>query len=71
MYNVGLPYYHSLAGSENVLFLDFDGYTSTHTEWGSISARPFDLDDNPATFSEREVAIITSIWRRVTEDYVP
>lgn len=69
---------HSRPGSNRVIFLDFDGHTTTGTAWNSvynggapIDSQPFDQDGNPASFSTAERAVIESIWKRVAEDYAP
>ena len=64
---------HSRPGSPSVVYLDFDGHTITGTTWNTttdpIYARPFDLDGNPAAFSDAERSAIAEIWHRVAEDY--
>lgn len=69
---------HSRPGANRVIFLDFDGHTTSGTSWNSvytanapIVSQPFDQDGNPATFSASERAVIESIWKRVAEDYAP
>ncbi|MFM2318092.1 MAG: hypothetical protein RLZZ215_713 [Pseudomonadota bacterium] len=67
---------HSNPGAPNVVYLDFDGHLITGTAWNSstspsFTARPYDLDANPSSFSETEKANIAEVWRRVAEDYAP
>lgn len=68
---------HSKAGSSQVIYLDFDGHAITNTAWNSyvgattLNALPYDLDGNPASFSDAEAANIAEIWRRIAEDYAP
>ena len=69
---------HSLPGASRVIYLDFDGHTTTGTAWNSaftagapIISQPFDLDGDPTTFNATERAVIQSIWKRVAEDYAP
>jgi PKD repeat protein len=69
---------HSLPGATRVLFLDFDGHTTSNTHWNNgftngapIVSQPFDQDGNPGTFSAAERAVIRAIWQRVAEDYAP
>ncbi len=69
---------HSLPGAARVIFLDFDGHTTTGTSWNSsytagaaIVSQPFDLDGDSTTFNASERAVIQSIWQRVAEDYAP
>jgi PKD repeat protein len=69
---------HSLPGATRVIYLDFDGHTTSGTQWNSsytgganIVSQPFDLDGSPSTFSSTERAVIQGIWQRVAEDYAP
>lgn len=67
---------HSLPGGTKVIYLDFDGHTTTGTSWNSgygdpIVSAPFDLDGNPAAWSTAELDRIQYIWQRVAEDYLP
>ncbi|QSA96099.1 PKD domain-containing protein [Methylococcus sp. EFPC2] len=64
---------HSKPGSQRVLYLDFNGHTTTGSAWnsGTIAADPFDLDGIPSAFSDAELERIQFIWQRVTEDYAP
>ncbi len=61
------------------IYLDFDGHITTGTKWnreyqqsvsGSFTTPAFDLDGNPAAFSDSERADIVAMWRAVSEDYV-
>ena len=68
---------HSRPGSNNVVFLDFDGHTIEATSgwtWTPLEALPFDpsQNDNPATvanFTQDELNRIAEIWHRISEDY--
>jgi hypothetical protein len=63
---------HSRPGASNILYLDFDGHLiPASTAWTDIDlhAKPYDLDGNPGTFSDAELANIAEIWRRIAEDY--
>ncbi|MBL9189970.1 MAG: immunoglobulin domain-containing protein, partial [Opitutaceae bacterium] len=69
---------HSLPGASKVIYLDFNGHTTAGTIWNSsftngsaINSAAFDLDGDPLTFSATERAVITGIWKRVTEDFAP
>ncbi|MEO5961513.1 MAG: PKD domain-containing protein [Opitutaceae bacterium] len=69
---------HSLPGATRVIYLDFDGHTTSGTQWNSsytggapIVSTAFDMDGDPATFNVDERAAIESIWKRVAEDYAP
>lgn len=61
---------HSRPTATKVIFLDFDGNTTTDP-WSStpIVTTPYDIDSNPATFSAQEQANIIEIWQRVSECY--
>lgn len=71
---------HSLPGATKVIYLDFDGHTTSGTSWNStftgganIVSAPYEAD-NPATtgtFSTKELDNIYYIWQRVAEDYLP
>lgn len=63
------PIYHSKSGATRAIFLDFNGHTATSTAWGSLVARPYDLDGNETTFNDAEQSAIQRIWARVAEDY--
>jgi hypothetical protein len=67
---------HSKPGSSKVIYLDFDGHAITGTAWNggtgnTLNAVPYDLDGNPAAFSDAELANVAEIWRRIVEDYIP
>ena len=70
---------HSKPGSNNVIFLDFDGHTITGTAWNEDEesgvdewvAPAFDTNNDPNTFDSSEIEAIKTIWRRVAEDYAP
>lgn len=69
--------FHSKPGSQNVLFLDFDGATISGTQWNtdvgrtSIPAVAFSVDADYANYSDAEQAVIKRVWQRVAEDYAP
>jgi len=71
------PVRHSLKGAKNVLYLDFNGHVITGTAWNTdagvatFRAQPFDIDDDPTTFSEADQDAILDIWARVAEDFAP
>jgi len=69
---------HSRPGAKLVIFLDFDGHTTSGTSWNSsftggadIVTPAFDTDGNTTAFSTAEQTVIQNIWRRVAEDYAP
>lgn len=70
---------HSRPGAAKVIYLDFDGHTTTGTSWNSaftagavIVTPPYSNDSTVSTaFSQAELDNIHSIWQRVAEDYAP
>jgi hypothetical protein len=67
---------HSLPGASKVIYLDFDGHTTSGTIWNSnfnggadIVSLPYDFDGNTAAFSDAELTRIQKIWARVAEDF--
>lgn len=69
---------HSKAGATKVIYLDFDGHTTTGTYWNSsynggasIYTPTYDTDGNISTFSQSELDSIQYIWQRVSEDFSP
>jgi hypothetical protein len=69
---------HSRPGAQRTIFLDFDGHTTTGTQWNSdfnqnlpIVSQTFDTDGDPLTFSAAELTAIQTAWLRVAEDYAP
>jgi len=68
---------HSLPGADHVIYLDFDGHTTSGTDWNNIYnagkpivSPPYDRDGRPE-FSDAELAEIEHIWQRVSEDFAP
>jgi len=59
--------------SGNILYLDFDGHLISGTAWSGtdLLAVPYDIDGDPAAFSDAELANIAETWRRVAEDFAP
>jgi PKD repeat protein len=69
---------HSRPGSQRVIFLDFDGHTTSGTSWNTsytsgapIVSAPYSLDGDPNTFNTSEQDAIQYIWQRVAEDFAP
>ncbi|MGH3348464.1 MAG: hypothetical protein ACRDO4_15900 [Nocardioides sp.] len=68
---------HSRLGAAKTIFLDFDGGPVSGTAWNDFytiptSSQPaFDLDGNPATWSQAEHDTIQSVYQRVAEDFRP
>lgn len=71
----GIPIFHSLPGSQNVIYLDFLGENITGRAWNSeygipvIMALPYNPDGIDG-FSASEQTSMSNIWRRVAEDYI-
>lgn len=64
----------SKPGSARVLYLDFNGHSTSGTAWNSgaaINAQAFDTDGSPGSFSAAEQEAIQKVWQRVAEDYAP
>jgi hypothetical protein len=68
---------HSKAGSNRVIYLDFDGHTITGTAWNTngkpatVNVTPYDTDGNPSNWSTAEQDVVREVWARVSEDYAP
>ena len=70
---------HSKPGASKVIYLDFDGHTTTGTPWNTnftaganIVTPPYSNDATVSTaYSQVELDNIYSIWQRVVEDYAP
>lgn len=67
---------NSKPGATKTIYLDFDGYTTTGTQWNTnyglstITTPVYSEDADPA-FSDDEKISIQEIWRRVGEDFLP
>ncbi|WP_428388974.1 hypothetical protein [Mucisphaera sp.] len=73
-----VPVLSSLPSSNMTIYLDFNGHTTSGTEWnssfngGSAFTTPaYSVDDDVTTFSELELDRIRDIWARVAEDFSP
>ncbi len=69
---------HSFPGAPRVIYLDFNGHTTSGTPWNTnmtggapIVSQPFDLDGSPDNFNAAELELIRRMWRRVAEDFAP
>jgi PKD repeat protein len=68
---------HSRPGATRVIYLDFDGHTTSGTSWnssytaGAAITTPAYSTDSSAAFSTTELSNIREIWQRVSEDYAP
>jgi hypothetical protein len=67
---------HSRPGANRTIYLDFDGHTTTGTEWNkngrpaSFTSAPYSRDSN-AAFNTTELSNIGEIWEHVAEDFAP
>jgi len=66
---------HSKPGASRVIYLDFDGHTTSGTAWNvgavdPIVSPPYDTNNDPA-FSNTELANIQTMWRQAAEDFAP
>ena len=68
----------SLLGAPVTIYLDFDGHTENHVEWGKqatgggpIVTPAFSLDGDGNNFTQAERDSIEEIWERVAEDFRP
>jgi PKD repeat protein len=64
----------SRPGSARVIYLDFDGHTTTGTAWNSDVDpiySPAYSSEGDATFSAKELGDIQKMWRQVAEDFAP
>lgn len=67
---------HSRPSATKVIYLDFNGHTTTGTSWNTAYSKtsivtPEYSVDNVAGFSNTELGNIQDIWARVVEDYAP
>ncbi|HEX8265904.1 MAG TPA: PKD domain-containing protein [Pyrinomonadaceae bacterium] len=67
---------HSRPSSARKIYLDFNGHTiNAANAWKSYFssgvATPFNLDNDPNSFSAAEQDVIQNIWLRISEDYAP
>ncbi|MFN5116757.1 MAG: zinc-dependent metalloprotease family protein [Cyanobacteriota bacterium] len=68
---------HSDPTATRLIYLDFDGHTTTGTSWNnstmgsSFYSPAYDIDGNPASFSSSELTSIQQMWQRVASDFAP
>ena len=64
---------HSKPNSSKVIYLDFNGHTTSGTAWndggGTFTSPPFSLDGDYNTFSNIELERIQQAWQRTAEDF--
>ncbi len=70
---------HSNPGADRVIYLDFNGHTTSGTLYNRIVvisgepiiSPPYDIDGDPFSFNPTERQQIINIWQRVAEDFAP
>ena len=67
---------HSRPGADQVIYLDFDGHTTTGTSWNNsygttLLSPPYNIDGNSEAWSASEITRINDVWRIVSEDFAP
>ncbi|MDR1383866.1 MAG: hypothetical protein LBJ67_08495, partial [Planctomycetaceae bacterium] len=69
---------HSNPDAHHVIYLDFNGHTTTGTEWNNsynysnpISTPAYSFEGDLSSFSNAEKERIQYIWQRVAEDFAP
>jgi subtilisin-like proprotein convertase family protein len=68
---------HSNPGASKVIYLDFDGHTTTGTQWntsytsGAPIVTPAYSFEGSSSFSNNELERIQYIWQRISEDFIP
>jgi hypothetical protein len=62
------PILESRPGAMGVIFLDFDGHTTTNTYWNNFYNGGAPIVSAPAVLSDTQ---ITEVWQRVSESYSP
>ena len=69
---------NSNPGAAHTIFLDFDGHTTSGTNWNSsytggadIVTPAYDFEGDASSFTDAELTQIQWIWQRVAEDYMP
>jgi Calx-beta domain/RTX calcium-binding nonapeptide repeat (4 copies)/Metallo-peptidase family M12B Reprolysin-like len=73
-----LPLLSSNPGATSKLLLDFNGHTTSGTDWNTLfnggaafTTPAYSTDADTSTFSTTEINNITEIWKRVAEDFAP
>lgn len=65
---------HSLPGATKVIYLDFNGHTSTNTAWnssyGNVVTPGFNFEGTADTYTTNEHERIQRIWQSVAEDFI-
>ena len=65
-------------GADHTIYLDFDGHTTFGTQWNldtgafsGIVSPPYDVDGDPESWGDYELAVIEATWQVVAEDFAP
>lgn len=67
-----LPALNSLPGATASLYLDFNGhFEATWGSYSNLTTPVYSSDTDLTTFNDAELAAITEIWKRVSEDFAP
>lgn len=67
-----VPVLHSKPGATKKIYLDFDGHLFVGpSPWGANRVTPPYSRDSSSDFSASEITDITTIWKRVSEDFAP
>ncbi|MGE0360327.1 MAG: hypothetical protein AB7H93_04755 [Vicinamibacterales bacterium] len=71
----GLPIHHSRPGAPWTLYIDVDGEFVRNTFWPTSMNNKITgaltIDTDPTTFTAEEQAVVSRIWGRVAEDWLP
>ncbi|WP_461784248.1 PKD domain-containing protein [Prosthecobacter sp.] len=69
---------HSKPGASKVIYLDFDGHTTSGTIWNTnfasganIVTPAYSNDSTTTSFTVTELNNIQAIWQRIAEDFAP
>ena len=67
-----LPVLHSNPGAAKSIYLDFNGHVEpVFGSYTNAATTVYDIDGDPTTFSDIELANIRTIWETVVEDFAP
>ena len=69
---------HSRPGATKVIYLDFDGHTTSGTSWNTsktggadFTTPAYSFQGDTSSFTNTELQRIQNIWERVAEDFIP
>lgn len=69
---------HSKPGASKVIYLDFDGHTTSGTIWNTnfasganIVSPAYSNDSTTTSFTVTELNNVQAIWQRIAEDFAP